>query len=51
MRMASSPRSARIRDARANRKSPVRMAIMLLHREFALSWPRRTVASSITSSW
>ncbi len=37
-------------DARANRKSPVRMAIVLVQREFALWAPRRIDASSITSS-
>ena len=38
-------------EARANRKSPVRIATVLSQREFALGAPRRTVASSITSSW
>ncbi len=38
-------------EARANRKSPVRMATVLLHRVLAAVAPRRTVASSITSSW
>ena len=37
--------------ARANRKSPVRMAIVLSQRELAEGAPRRSGASSITSSW
>ena len=38
-------------EARANRKSPVRIATEFVHRAFAATAPRRTVASSITSSW
>ena len=38
-------------EARANRKSPVRIAIELSHRALALCAPRRRSASSITSSW
>src|SRR6202451_2611538 len=48
---ACGPRSARMREAWANRKSPVRIATELLHRELADAWPRRTRASSMTSSW
>jgi hypothetical protein len=51
MRTASGPRSARIADARANSRSPVRIATLLVHRLFALGAPRRTAASSMTSSW
>src|SRR3954447_26760250 len=51
IRTASGPRSATSRDAWANRKSPVRIATVLSHRELALSAPRRLVAESITSSW
>ena len=38
-------------DARENRKSPVRIATVLFQRAFADSCPRRTGASSMTSSW
>src|SRR6266571_5634202 len=48
---ASGPRSARIWDAWAKRKSPVRMATELFHWELTDGWPRRTRASSMTSSW
>src|SRR6266702_4337252 len=48
---ASGPRSARIWDAWAKRKSPVRMATELFHWELTYGWPRRTRASSMTSSW
>ena len=41
MPTASGPSEARICEARANRKSPVRIAIVLVHRELALWWPRR----------
>ena len=45
------PRSAEISDARANRKSPVRMATVFPHVAFTDVWPRRLTASSMTSSW
>ena len=48
---ACGPRSARMREACANRKSPVKMATELLHRELTEGWPRRTSASSMTSLW
>src|SRR5579871_5295253 len=51
IRTACGPRPARMRDACANRKSPVKMATELLHRELTDGWPRRTSASSMTSSW
>ena len=51
MRTASGPRSASRSDARANRKSPVRIATVLSQRALAESAPRRREASSITSSW
>ena len=51
IRVASVPRSAVISEARAKRKSPVRMATVLPHRAFAEASPRRTTASSMTSSW
>jgi hypothetical protein len=38
-------------EARAKRKSPVRIATVLLQRELALGAPRRSDASSMTSSW
>ncbi len=38
-------------EARAKRKSPVSTATELPQRAFALATPRRTSASSITSSW
>jgi hypothetical protein len=38
-------------EARANRKSPVRIATVFVYRELALGAPRRTSASSMTSSW
>ena len=38
-------------EARANRKSPVRIATVLSQRALALAAPRRSAASSITSSW
>src|SRR5437763_13093966 len=47
----SAPRDAARDDARASRKSPARIATMLLHRALTLGTPRRVVASSITSSW
>ena len=55
----SAPGSARppgrgrraISDARANRKSPVRIATVLSQRALADGAPRRSGASSITSSW
>jgi hypothetical protein len=40
-----------MREACANRKSPVKIATELLHRELTDGWPRRTSASSMTSSW
>ena len=49
--MASVPRSAVISEARANRKSPVRIAIELFQRALADMAPRRSTASSMTSSW
>ncbi len=51
IRTASGPRSATSREACAKRKSPVRMAIELSQRALADFAPRRTSASSITSSW
>ncbi len=52
MRTASGPRSAEgcARHGR-RRKSPVRTATELPQRWLALGTPRRTSASSITSSW
>ena len=41
----------RAHDARARRKSPERIATMLLQRALTLGTPRRVSASSITSSW
>jgi len=38
-------------DARASRKSPARIATMLLHLALTLGTPRRVAASSMTSSW
>ena len=38
-------------DARANSRSPVRIATELPHTVCALGTPRRTCASSMTSSW
>jgi hypothetical protein len=38
-------------EARANSRSPVRIAMLLVQRLFALGAPRRTTASSMTSSW
>ena len=46
----SPPSRAASADARASRKSPARMATMLLHRAFTLGTPRRVSASSMTSS-
>ena len=51
MRTASTPSPAAMVAAQANRKSPTRIAIELPQRELALGAPRRTSASSITSSW
>ena len=45
------PLAATWPDARANRKSPTRIAIVLPYRRLALVTPRRMSASSITSSW
>ena len=51
IRTACGPRSASRSEARANRKSPVRMATVLSQRAFAEAAPRRSGASSMTSSW
>ena len=51
MRTASGPRSAMSSDDFANRKSPVRIATWLSQRALASRRPRRSAASSITSSW
>jgi hypothetical protein len=46
----SAPSDAASDDARARRKSPARIATMLLQRAFTLGTPRRVSASSMTSS-
>jgi hypothetical protein len=51
MRVTSTPSFADRSDARANRKSPVRIATVFVQRAFALGVPRRAAASSMTSSW
>ena len=51
IRTASGPSSATMSAARAKRKSPTRIAMELPQRALALCAPRRTGASSITSSW
>ncbi len=48
---ASGPRAATSWEARATRTSPVRMAAELPHTVWALGAPRRSGASSMTSSW
>ena len=47
----SVPSEAANSEARANRKSPARMARRFPHLAFTLATLRRTWASSITSSW
>ena len=51
IRMPSGPRSAVIRLARAKSRSPVRIATLLPYVTWAAGTPRRTGASSMTSSW
>ena len=51
IRTASGPSSDSSVEARANRKSPDRMASELSQRWFAEATPRRSAASSMTSSW
>src|SRR6478752_7259695 len=51
IRTASGPSPATSREACANRKSPVKIAIELSQRALADLAPRRRSASSITSSW
>ena len=48
---ASGPSSATIDDARANSRSPVRMATVLPHRALALARRGAARAESMTSSW
>ena len=51
MRTASGPSSAVSSEDFENRKSPVRIATWLSQRALADAEPRRSSASSITSSW
>ena len=50
-RVTSTPRVADSSEARASRKSPVRIATVLDHLMWLAGVPRRVSAASMTSSW